>query len=238
MDGFCLPGLCRGPAAAGCACGTAPQDETAEEKARREQDLKVLEEAITANAEARRHLEAEVADIKADRAKLNAALIETAGAGSRHRGSHPGTGAAAPDPRPPAKRPFAAPCRAAVASSSRFLPPSSAWAAVRRRRCWCGRRTCSRRFGLRSCWAPFCRNCGPRPRSWRPTCRACPPQGGDRHGPGDAQRRADGPQPGAGAPGRPHGGPAKPHCRGRAQCRLRAAERPRNSPVRPGLSKN
>jgi murein hydrolase activator len=52
--------------------------ETAEEKARREQDLKVLEEAITANAEARRRLEAEIESIKADRAKLNAALIGTA----------------------------------------------------------------------------------------------------------------------------------------------------------------
>jgi septal ring factor EnvC (AmiA/AmiB activator) len=52
--------------------------ETAEEKARREQDLKVLEEAITANAEARRRLEAEIEIIKADRAKLNAALIGTA----------------------------------------------------------------------------------------------------------------------------------------------------------------
>jgi septal ring factor EnvC (AmiA/AmiB activator) len=56
---------------------TAPA-ETAEEKARREQDLKVLEEAITANAEARRRLEAEIESIKADRAKLNAALIGTA----------------------------------------------------------------------------------------------------------------------------------------------------------------
>jgi murein hydrolase activator len=54
------------------------QGETAEQKARREQDLKVLEEAISANAEARRRLEAEVESVKADRAKLNAALIETA----------------------------------------------------------------------------------------------------------------------------------------------------------------
>ena len=54
------------------------QGETAEQKARREQDLKVLEEAISANAEARRRLEAEVESIKADRAKLNTALIETA----------------------------------------------------------------------------------------------------------------------------------------------------------------
>ena len=52
--------------------------ETAEEKTRREQDLRVLEEAITANAEARRRLEAEIDSIKADRAKLNAALIGTA----------------------------------------------------------------------------------------------------------------------------------------------------------------
>jgi len=56
----------------------SPQGETAEQKARREQDLKVLEEAISANAEARRRLEAEVESIKADRAKLNTALIETA----------------------------------------------------------------------------------------------------------------------------------------------------------------
>ncbi|MBF9198208.1 murein hydrolase activator EnvC family protein [Microvirga terrestris] len=52
--------------------------ETAEEKTRREQDLKVLEEAITVNAEARRRLEAEIEAIKADRAKLNTALIGTA----------------------------------------------------------------------------------------------------------------------------------------------------------------
>lgn len=52
--------------------------ETPEDKARREQDLKVLEEAITANAEARRRLEAEIETVKADRAKLNTALIGTA----------------------------------------------------------------------------------------------------------------------------------------------------------------
>jgi septal ring factor EnvC (AmiA/AmiB activator) len=55
-----------------------PQGETAGQKAQREQDLKILEEAISANAEARRRLETEVESIKADRAKLNAALIETA----------------------------------------------------------------------------------------------------------------------------------------------------------------
>jgi murein hydrolase activator len=56
----------------------AAPPETVEDKARREQDLKVLEEAITANAEARQRLEAEIEAIKADRAKLNAALIGTA----------------------------------------------------------------------------------------------------------------------------------------------------------------
>ncbi len=58
----------------------APQGaaETAEEKARRENDLKLLEEAMAASAEARRRLEAEIEGIKSDRAKLNAALIETA----------------------------------------------------------------------------------------------------------------------------------------------------------------
>src|SRR3954451_21618457 len=52
--------------------------ETAEEKARREADLKALEAAMAASAEARQKLEAEIADIRADRAKLNATLIETA----------------------------------------------------------------------------------------------------------------------------------------------------------------
>ncbi|HKG76093.1 MAG TPA: peptidoglycan DD-metalloendopeptidase family protein [Beijerinckiaceae bacterium] len=63
---------------AGPVGGSAPRaDETAEEKARRESDLKAVEEAIAANAESRRRLEAEIAGIGADRAKLSAALIET-----------------------------------------------------------------------------------------------------------------------------------------------------------------
>jgi septal ring factor EnvC (AmiA/AmiB activator) len=81
---FCLAALLTaaslGPAGAQQPAPASPAApaETAEEKARREQDLKVLEEAITANAEARRRLEAEIESIKADRAKLNAALIGTA----------------------------------------------------------------------------------------------------------------------------------------------------------------
>jgi len=55
-----------------------PAAETAEQKAQRERDLKVLEEAMSANAKARRKLEAEIAEIMADRTKLNTALIETA----------------------------------------------------------------------------------------------------------------------------------------------------------------
>jgi murein hydrolase activator len=53
--------------------------ETAEEKARREGELKAVEEALAAAAEARRNLEAEIAEIRSDRARLNAALLEAAG---------------------------------------------------------------------------------------------------------------------------------------------------------------
>ncbi|MBM6595444.1 murein hydrolase activator EnvC family protein [Microvirga pudoricolor] len=56
----------------------ASTTETAEQKARREGDLRKLEEAMAASAEARRRLEAEIAEIRTDRAKLNTALIETA----------------------------------------------------------------------------------------------------------------------------------------------------------------
>jgi septal ring factor EnvC (AmiA/AmiB activator) len=53
--------------------------ETADEKAKRESDLKALEEAMAASAAARRRLEAEIDEMKSDRARLNAALIDTAG---------------------------------------------------------------------------------------------------------------------------------------------------------------
>lgn len=52
--------------------------ETLEQKAQRERDLKLLEEAMKAAEEARRQLEAEIEAIKTDRAKLNEALIGTA----------------------------------------------------------------------------------------------------------------------------------------------------------------
>jgi septal ring factor EnvC (AmiA/AmiB activator) len=55
-----------------------PANESAEDKARREGDLKALQEALAASAEARKRFEAEIAEIKTDRAKLNAALVETA----------------------------------------------------------------------------------------------------------------------------------------------------------------
>jgi len=59
----------------------APQvpPETEEEKKKRQNDLKVLEEAMNASAEAQRRLAAEIEEIRTDRAKLNATLIETAG---------------------------------------------------------------------------------------------------------------------------------------------------------------
>lgn len=67
-------------APAGPAAG-APQvaRETLEEKQKRQNDLKVLEDAMNANAEAQKRLQAEIDEIKTDRAKLNATLIETAG---------------------------------------------------------------------------------------------------------------------------------------------------------------
>jgi septal ring factor EnvC (AmiA/AmiB activator) len=80
------PGLVAARAQEGAQEGTlAPEaeanqqiTETAEEKARREEELRVLEEAMIASAEARRRLEAEIAEIRNDRAKLNASLLETA----------------------------------------------------------------------------------------------------------------------------------------------------------------
>jgi murein hydrolase activator len=51
---------------------------TVDEKTRRENDLKSLEEALAASADARRRLEAEIAEIRSDRAKLNTALIAAA----------------------------------------------------------------------------------------------------------------------------------------------------------------
>lgn len=61
------------------AAGT-PQaaPETVDEKQKRQNDLKVLEDAMNANAETQKRLQAEVEEIRTDRAKLNATLIETA----------------------------------------------------------------------------------------------------------------------------------------------------------------
>ncbi|HEV2557079.1 MAG TPA: peptidoglycan DD-metalloendopeptidase family protein [Microvirga sp.] len=66
------------PAQLGPAPALRPSVEVLDEKARREGDLKVLEEAMAASAEAKRKLEAEVAEVQGDRARLNAALIDTA----------------------------------------------------------------------------------------------------------------------------------------------------------------
>ncbi|MDQ4136424.1 MAG: peptidoglycan DD-metalloendopeptidase family protein [Pseudomonadota bacterium] len=52
--------------------------ESAEERVRRERDLKALTDAMALSTEARRRLESEIAEIRTDRAKLNAALVETA----------------------------------------------------------------------------------------------------------------------------------------------------------------
>lgn len=55
-----------------------PMLETEEQRVQRINDLKALEEAMTASAEARRRLESEVEEVRTDRAKLNAALIGAA----------------------------------------------------------------------------------------------------------------------------------------------------------------
>ncbi|NIX78209.1 murein hydrolase activator EnvC family protein [Microvirga terricola] len=77
-----IAALATGPARAQQAVAPAanpqPPLETEEQRVQRANDLKALEEAMAANAEARKRLEAEVEGIKTDRAKLNAALIETA----------------------------------------------------------------------------------------------------------------------------------------------------------------
>jgi len=64
------------PAPAAGAPQVAP--ETEEEKKKRQNDLKVLEDAMNASAEAQKRLAAEIEEIRTDRAKLNASLIETA----------------------------------------------------------------------------------------------------------------------------------------------------------------
>ncbi|HEX2552730.1 MAG TPA: peptidoglycan DD-metalloendopeptidase family protein [Microvirga sp.] len=59
--------------------GTARKaPETAEERARQEERLKATNDALAVSAEIRRRLEAEIAEIRTDRVRLNAALVETA----------------------------------------------------------------------------------------------------------------------------------------------------------------
>ncbi|WP_046867685.1 murein hydrolase activator EnvC family protein [Microvirga massiliensis] len=74
-----LAGLA-GPALAQVAPAETPAsvEATAEEKARREQELKSLEEALANNEEARARLEKELAGIRGDRTRLNQALIDAA----------------------------------------------------------------------------------------------------------------------------------------------------------------
>jgi murein hydrolase activator len=55
-----------------------PTLETAAEKAQRETELRQLEEALAASSESRARLEAEIGELKADTARLNAELIGTA----------------------------------------------------------------------------------------------------------------------------------------------------------------
>jgi murein hydrolase activator len=57
----------------------ASTGEVAAEKARRASELRAIEDALAANAEARRRLDAETAELRTDRAKLAAALISATG---------------------------------------------------------------------------------------------------------------------------------------------------------------
>src|SRR5215218_675528 len=56
----------------------SPADETADQQLRRQSELRQVEEALAASGELRKRVEAEIAGLKGDAAKLNAALIETA----------------------------------------------------------------------------------------------------------------------------------------------------------------
>lgn len=64
----------------GPALSQAGKEDPAAEKARREEEFKALQGEIARSAESRERLEREIAEIRSDRAKLNAALIDSAAA--------------------------------------------------------------------------------------------------------------------------------------------------------------
>jgi murein hydrolase activator len=77
-------GLLAALLAAGAALAQDPSEDSARraaeiaaERTRQQHELRRLEEALGANQEARQRLEREIAEIRADRAKLNAALVDT-----------------------------------------------------------------------------------------------------------------------------------------------------------------
>lgn len=75
------PAEAQSPPSSGAAGSTeSANPETVQkqqDKAARERELKAIEEKLAGNAEARARLEAEVAEIRADRSRLNSALLET-----------------------------------------------------------------------------------------------------------------------------------------------------------------
>lgn len=86
LAGFLCAALLNGGARSGDlrlaqapAGGAAPERaaESAAQKAQREKELEAVEASRAAAAEARRKLDAEIAEIRADRARLNTALIDT-----------------------------------------------------------------------------------------------------------------------------------------------------------------
>ena len=179
---------------------------------------------MAANAEARRRLEAEIESDQGRPGQAQRGPDRDRRSGARHRGPDPGPGAAAADPRrqrgghpalpgEPARRHHRGLCRPAADGP----PPAAGRAGAAGGYAGGGPRLDHAR---RRSAGTARRGRDPRHRP----CRTRAPEGGHRDGPHDPQRRAGGPQPGAGAPGRPHGGAAEPNRRGRAQCGRRAAE--------------
>jgi murein hydrolase activator len=76
LTGAAAPALAQNLGSA--AQSSPPASETADEKARREAELRQLEEALASSGESRRRLEAEIGELKGDAAKLGAELIATA----------------------------------------------------------------------------------------------------------------------------------------------------------------
>ena len=134
--------------------------ESAAEKAKREAELKAAQEALAAAAEAQRKLEREINELKADRAKLNAALID----GTRRMRATEERVAALEQRVDTASGSEAAIRRSLEARRSLVVEVLAALQRMGRRPHEHGRRTSWRRSGRRCCSAPCCPSCARKPR--------------------------------------------------------------------------